>query len=137
VPLMMLPVACESKALSEGAACPVARWHATAKLVLKTLFAGLSEIVGYIMVATAAHSFVVVIFVLDVCVKMVASRSWFQGPLHPVYTSMYLFLDDINPQIYYQVNSLLSFFATHHSLAAAICCCRRDPSILNADGHHF
>jgi hypothetical protein len=41
------------------------------------------------------------------CVLRAAARSWIKGALHPVYTSMYLFLEDIDPQVYYQVPATL------------------------------
>ena len=48
----------------------------------------------------------VLLAVCGLCASVVhagAARTWVKGALHPVYTSMYLYLEDIDPQIYYQV----------------------------------
>lgn len=47
--------------------------------------------------------FVVTLLCFTAAVLQAGARSWIKGALHPVYTSMYLFLEDIDPQIYYQV----------------------------------
>ena len=57
----------------------------------------------YAVKYTMCRLVIVALLVLGASVVHVDCRSWVKGPLHPVYTSMYLFLEDIDPQIYYQV----------------------------------
>ena len=63
------------------------------------------------------------LLVLGAFVLHADSRSWMKGPLHPLYTSMYLFLEEIDPQVYYQARSASPTMRPAcrlHSLASAL-----------------
>jgi hypothetical protein len=53
------------------------------------------------------RSLVFALLLWAACVLRAGARDWIKGSLHPAYTSMYLFLEDIDPQIYYQVPAAL------------------------------
>ena len=62
--------------------------------------------------------FIVTLLFLTASLVQAGARSWIKGALHPVYTSMYLFLEDIDPQIYYQVlGAIIHPHFTHFSCA--------------------
>ena len=64
------------------------------------------------------HRFIVALLFFTAAVLQAGARSWIKGALHPVYTSMYLFLEDIDPQIYYQVlGAIIHPHFTHFSCA--------------------